>query len=95
MVQDGDHGYLQSAQGREREQCTLGSRVLGCTELTGDSSQKHYGIGSPDRKALEQALQSWGGMREVYAIVNGEEVRKCIVLKYQDMSHCRPASMCI
>jgi len=95
MVQDGDHGYLQSAQGRERKQCTLGPRAFGCRKLTGNSIQKHYGKGSPDRKALEKALQSWGGMREVYAIVNGEEVRQFIALEHQDMDRCRSASIYI
>ena len=43
-------------------------------ELTVMALQKHYAKSSPDRKALENALHSWGGMREVYPIINGQEV---------------------
>lgn len=37
-------------------------------------SQKHYAKGSPDRAALEEALQSWSSPLEAYPIVNAKEV---------------------
>lgn len=38
--------------------------------------KKHYSKGSPDRKALEEALGAWKTQLEVSAIIDGKEVRK-------------------
>ena len=37
--------------------------------------KKHYSKGSPDRRALEEALAAWNTQLEVSAIIDGKEVR--------------------